>query len=59
MDSQVKLIFDAVKDLPSHERRLAIVRAGAIAQVYASCDEAKFTEVFGPATSHAQEQDKA
>lgn len=58
MDSQVKLIFDAVKELPQHERRLAIVRAGAIAQIYASSDEAMFTEVFGP-TSPVQEQDKA
>jgi hypothetical protein len=48
MDSQVKLIFNAVKDLPQNERRLAIVRAGAIAEAYSSCDESQFAEVFGP-----------
>ena len=59
MDTQVKLIFDAVKkgiESP-RERQAAIVRAGLLAQAYANYDDGLLQEVFGSGTEGVLKND--
>jgi hypothetical protein len=52
MDKWFKIIVDALKKHEAHpdERRVALVRAGQIAQAYFGCSESTLAEVFGSTT---------
>ena len=61
MDEWFKVIVNALKTKQAHpdERRLALVRAGLIAQAYSGSNNTTLTEVFGSNTSADSLQDSA